>query len=336
MLFDHIPGSILSLAHTPVKQSGPLVEARYSLTDARSSPISAGPFPRAASRETKEVPMAVKIVTDSTCDLPQALLEKYGITVIPLYVNFGPQSYLDGIELSRRQFYEMLARSDAFPTTAVPGLPAFSKVYEDLAAQGADQILSVHIASTLSATCDVARKAAEQTESIPVTVFDARQVTVGTGLAVIAAAEAAREGKAVSDIVSLLEDMVPRIHSYAALDTVEFLRRSGRLTAIQYGLSTVLDIKPLIMMHNGELGSERVRTGAACIRRMIELVTDLGRLEQLALVHTNAPRKAEELYNQTRHLFPSDEAPLSVEVTPIIGAHVGPNAVGMVAVAERA
>jgi DegV family protein with EDD domain len=279
--------------------------------------------------------MTVKIVTDSTCDLPQDVLEKYEIKVIPLYVNFGSKSYLDGVELSRQEFYEMLPGSDTFPTTAVPGLPAFSNVYEDLAAQGADEVVSIHIASTLSATCDVARKAAEQTKSVPVTVFDAGQVTVGTGLAAVAAAEAARARKSVSDIVSLLEDMVPRIHSYAALDTVEFLRRSGRLTAIQYGLSTILGIKPLIMMHNGELGSERVRTGTGCIGRMIELVTDLGPLEQLALVHTNAPQRAEELYQQARHLFPLDETPLSVEVTPIIGAHVGPNAVGMVAVAKR-
>jgi DegV family protein with EDD domain len=283
----------------------------------------------------KEATMTVRIVTDSTCDLPQDVIEKYGISVVPLYVNFGTQSFLDGIELSRQEFYEMLPQSDTFPTTAVPGLPVFSKVYEKMAAQGADQVVSIHIASTLSATCDVARKAAEQTESVPVTIFDAGQVTVGTGIAAIAAAQAAREGGSVSDIVALLEDMVPRIHSYAALDTVEFLRRSGRLTAIQYGLSTLLDIKPLIMMHNGVLASQRVRTGNGCIGRMIQLVTDLGPLEQLALVHTNAPQKAKELYEQARHLFPSDATPLSVEVTPIIGAHVGPNAVGLVAVAQR-
>jgi DegV family protein with EDD domain len=280
--------------------------------------------------------MTVRIVTDSTCDLPQDVIEKHGISVVPLYVNFGPQSYLDGIELSRREFYEMLPLSDTFPTTAVPGLPVFSKVYEDLAAQGADQIVSIHIAGSLSATCDVARKAAEQTESVPVTVFDAGQVTVGTGLAAVAAAQAARGGASASEIITLLEDMAPRIHSYAALDTVEFLRRSGRLTAIQYGLSTLLGIKPLIMMHSGVLGSARVRTANGCIERMIGLVTELGPLEQLALVHTNAPHRAEKLYQQARHLFPSDEAPWSVEVTPIIGAHVGPNAVGLVAVAKEA
>ena len=280
--------------------------------------------------------MTIRIVTDSTCDLPESVVRDYGITIIPLYVNFGASSYLDGVELSRREFYEMLPNAETFPTTAVPGLAAFTATYEGLAAQGATEIVSIHIAATLSATCDVARKAAEETESIPVTVFDPGQVTLGTGFAALAAADAVAEGKSVPEIVAQLEDMAPRIHSYAALDTVDFLRRSGRLTAIQYGLSTILSIKPLIMMHNGELSSERVRTGQGCLDRMIELVKGLGPLEQLALVHTNASEKAERLYEKTRNLFPSDEAPFSTNVTPIIGAHVGPNAVGMVAVASEA
>ena len=279
--------------------------------------------------------MTIRIVTDSTCDLPETVVRDYGITVIPLYVNFGTRSYLDGVEISRREFYEMLPDSDTFPTTAVPGLNVFTKTYQDLAEQGATEIISVHVAGSLSAICNVARKAAEETESIPVTVVDAGQVTLGTGLAALAAADDVAEGESVPEIVAKLEDMAPRIHSYAALDTVEFLRRSGRLTAIQYGLSTILSIKPLIMMHNGELSSERVRTGTRCIERMIELVSGLGTLERLALVHTNAPEKAEQLYQRTRDLFPTDDAPLSVGVTPVIGAHVGPNAVGMVAVAAE-
>jgi DegV family protein with EDD domain len=280
--------------------------------------------------------MTIRIVTDSTCDLPESVVEQYGITVIPLYINFGARSYLDGVELSRREFYEMLPEADTFPTTAVPGLTVFTETYEKLASQGATEIISIHIAGSLSATSDVARKAAEETESIPVTVFDPGQVTVGTGFAALAAAEDVAAGKALPEIISRLEDMAPRIHSYATLNTVEFLRRSGRLTAIQYGLSTILSIKPLIMMHNGELSSERVRTVQGCLDRMVELVRGLRPLERLALVHTNAPEKAERLYEKTRDLFPTDEAPLSVDVTPIIGAHVGPNAVGMVAVASRA
>jgi DegV family protein with EDD domain len=277
--------------------------------------------------------MTIRIVTDSTCDLPQALALRYGITVLPLYINFGTLSYLDGVDLSRREFYEKLPDYDTPPTTAVPGITAFTRTYEDLATQGATEILSIHVAETLSAICNVARKAAEEIERIPVTVFDAGQITLGTGLAAVAAAEAAAKGKPISEILSLLEDMALRTYAYAALDTVVFLRRSGRLTAIQFGLSTVLSIKPLILMHRGQLSSERVRTREGCVRRMIELVRSLGPLEQLALVHSNAPERAEELRQQVQPLLPTDEPPLCVDVTPIIGTHVGPGAVGLVAVA---
>lgn len=276
--------------------------------------------------------MSIRIVTDSTCDLPQEVIAEHGIAVVPLYINFGEQSFLDGVQLSRRRFYEMLPEQETPPTTAVPGTAAFVQMYEDLAAQGATEVLSIHIAASLSATYDVASKAAEQTDAVPVTVFDSTQVTLGTGLLVLAAVKAASTGKKVTQIVPLLTDMASRTHSYAALATVEFLRRSGRLTRLQYGLSTMLSIKPLIMMHDGVMSSERVRTHQGCLDRMIELVRELGPLEELALVHTNAPSRAVALHRQARDLFPEDKEPLSVEVTPVIGTHVGPGAVGLVAV----
>jgi DegV family protein with EDD domain len=252
--------------------------------------------------------------------------------VIPLYINFGAQSYLDGIELSRQQFYEMLPDYESPPTTAVPGTEVFARTYDQLASEGATEILSIHVSSTVSATYDVARTVAQETGAIPVTAFDGRQITIGTGFLVIAAAKAAAEGRSVTEIVPMLEEMVSRIHSFAALDTVEFLRRSGRVTALQYGLSTLLNIKPLIMMHRGEMGGERIRTRKGCIQRMIDLVTDLGPLAQLAVVHTNAPEAAEALHRQAKHLFPKGEQSYTVEVTPVIGTHVGPGAVGLVAV----
>ncbi|MGB3905306.1 MAG: DegV family protein [Anaerolineae bacterium] len=279
--------------------------------------------------------MSTRIVTDSTCDLPQAVVQEHGITVIPLYVNFGDQSYLDGVELSRRQFYEMLPDYESPPTTAVPGTDVFTEVYERLAAEGATDVLSLHVSSTVSATYDVARVVAQDIDAVPVTAFDGRQITVGTGLQVLQAAEAAAAGRSVAEIVAMLEEMVPRIHSFAALDTVVFLRRSGRVTALQYGLSTLLSIKPLIMMHNGEMAGERIRTGKGCVARMIEFVRDLGPLEQLALVHTNAPDAVEDLRSQVADLVPEGKESYIVEVTPVIGSHVGPGAVGLVAVQAR-
>jgi DegV family protein with EDD domain len=279
--------------------------------------------------------MTIGIVTDSTCDLPEEVVAEHGIKVIPLYINFGEESYLDGIELSRREFYDMLPDYESPPTTAVPGTEFFVEAYAQLADEGATEILSVHVSSTVSAIYDVASKVARETVAVPVTVFDGRQITIGTGLLVVAAARATAEGQSMTDIVHMLEEMVPRIHSFAALDTVEFLRRSGRVTALQYGLSTLLNIKPLIMMHEGDMAGERVRTRRGCIQRMIDLVTDLGPLEQLGMVHTNAPEAVESLRHQAEHLFPEGKESYTVEVTPVIGAHVGPGAVGLVAVQAR-
>jgi DegV family protein with EDD domain len=279
--------------------------------------------------------MSTRIVTDSTCDLPQAVVQEHGITVIPLYINFGDQSHLDGVELSRRQFYEMLPDYESPPTTAAPGTDVFTEVYERLAAEGATDVLSIHVSSTVSATYDVARVVAQDIEAVPVTAFDGRQITVGTGLQVLQAAEAAAAGRSVAEIAAMLEEVVPRVHSFAALDTVVFLRRSGRVTALQYGLSTLLSIKPLIMMHNGEMAGERIRTRKGCVARMIELVRDLGPLERLALVHTNAPDAVEDLRSQAADLVPEGKEPYTVEVTPVIGSHVGPGAVGLVAVQAR-
>ena len=279
--------------------------------------------------------MTVRIATDSTCDLPEEIIVELGIKVIPLYINFGDDSYLDGIELSRREFYEMLPDYESPPTTAVPGTEVFARTYEQLASEGAAEILSVHVSSTVSATHDVAHTVAQEMGAVPVTTFDGRQITIGTGFLVIAAAKAAAEGRSVTEIVPILEEMGARIHSFAALDTVEFLRRSGRVTVLQYGLSTLLNIKPLIMMHKGEMEGERVRTRKGCIQRMIDLVSDLGPLEQLAVVHTNAPEAAEALRQQAKHLFPKGAESYTVEVTPVIGTHVGPGAVGLVAVQAR-
>ena len=158
-----------------------------------------------------------------------------------------------GVDLSRGDFYDGLPNFDSHPTTAVPGIGSFVQVYDRLAAEGATQILSIHIASTLSAIADVARLAAKETK-VPVTVFDSGQLTLGTGLLVLAAAEAAAAGLALADILPKLEDQAARTHCFAALDTLEFLRRSGRLTRFQSSLGALLQVKPLLKMHRGEIG----------------------------------------------------------------------------------
>jgi DegV family protein with EDD domain len=279
--------------------------------------------------------MSIRVVTDSNCDLPREIIEKHGIAVVPMYINIGTKSYLDGIEMSRQEFYEGLADFEDHPMTSVPGLGQFSEVYERLAAGGASQILSIHIGSSLSAVVNSARLAADELGTIPVTVFDSGNLTLGTGLQAVMAAEAAAEGASMAQIVAMLEDQRERTYCFAALDTLKFLRRSGRLTRFQSSLGSVLQLKPILKMHNGEVEMERVRTRTRAVERVVELVEELGPLEELTLVHTHAPDKAEMLRQQTKDLFPGEGAPMSAEVTPVIGAHIGPGAVGFVAIQAR-
>jgi DegV family protein with EDD domain len=279
--------------------------------------------------------MSIRIVTDSNCDLPREIVEKHGITVVPMYINIGRKSYLDGVEMSRREFYEGLDDFEAHPMTSVPGPGQFFEVYERLAAEGASQVLSIHIGSSLSAVVNSARLAAEELERFPVTVFDSGNLTLGTGLQAIMAAEAAAEGRSMAEILDMLEDQRERTYCFAALDTLKFLRRSGRLTRFQSGLGSVLQLKPILKMHDGEVEMERVRTRTRAIERVIELAEELGPLEELTLVHTHARDEGEMLWLKAQHLFPRKGAPMSAEVTPVIGAHIGPGTVGFVAIQAR-
>ena len=276
--------------------------------------------------------VSIRIVTDSNCDLPKDLVNQYGITVVPLYINIGTDSYLDGVEISREAFYQGLPTFRMHPTTSVPSPGQFLEAYQRLANEGATQILSIHISKTLSAVANSARLAAEGTDTVVVTVYDSGQLTLGTGLQVVAAAQAAAEGRTVEEILRMLEELGPRIHVFAVLDTLEFMRRSGRLSRFQYGLGSLLQVKVIIMMHDGEVSIERVRTRKRAVERMIALVRELLPLEELAVVHTHSPSQAAALREQAAALFPGNQVPLFAEVTPVIGAHIGPGAVGFAAV----
>jgi len=277
--------------------------------------------------------MTIKVVTDSTCDLPEEIIAEYGITVVPLYINFGNQSYLDGVELSRQEFYERLPDCDPPPTTAIPGLQMFLQAYEKLAAEGATEILSIHISVSLSGTVNVAYLAAQEA-SVPVTAFDSGTLSMGTGFLVWAAASAAAEGRPMDEIVALLEEQGSRTHVFAALDTLEFLRRSGRMNRVMAALGSWLQMKPLLKMYDGNPTAEKVRTTKHATNRLVTLLSDLVPLEKVALVHTHALKRAEELRQKVQHLLPEGEL-LSVDITPVFGTHLGPGAVGFACVTAR-
>lgn len=271
--------------------------------------------------------MEIRIVTDSTCDLPPGLIEKHRITVVPLYINIGERSYLDQVEITRREFYQNLPDYRPHPTTSTPGIETFRQTYEKLAAEGAEHILSIHISETLSATVDAARKGAEQTQAVPVTVIDSQQLSLGVGFAVLAAAEAVEAGKSLAEIFSILEDQIARTHVAAGLDTLVFLRRSGRLNRVMTGLGSLLQLKPILTMHRGEAGSKNVRTAKRARETVVQILEDHAPLEKAALVHANAPENAALLREMAAEFLPEGEI-LSMDITPVIGAHIGPGAAG--------
>jgi DegV family protein with EDD domain len=278
--------------------------------------------------------MSIRIVTDSTCDLPNDLIQKHGIIVIPLYINIGSQEYSDGIDMTRREFYEKLPEFKPAPTTAAPGPEVFCQTYERLAAEGATEILSIHVSVKLSATMNIAMQAAKETTAVSVTVFDSRQLSLGTGFEVLTAAQAAAEGRSMQEILSMLEDQISRTHVFAALDTLEFLRRSGRMNFVLSFLGTLLQIKPFMKMYDGNPTAERIRTRNGAVKRLIELLKEMGPLEKVALVHTHAEDRARTLLQQVKHLLPDGNVMIE-EITPVIGAHVGPGVIGFACVAQK-
>lgn len=273
--------------------------------------------------------MTIRILTDSTCDIPPQIAEKLAVKVVPVYINIGSDSYLDGVELPRREFFINLPNYDSFPTTAAPASGTFTAAYQQLAQEGATDIISLHIAANLSNTYNAARLGAEDVQGAKVTLWDTRQLTMGSGLQVIAAAEAAAAGRSLDEILALLQDIRSRTRIYAVLDTLEFLRRSGRVGWAQFGLGTLLRIKPVIEVYESEvIMKDRVRTWNRATRRLIELVELQQPFERIAVLHANNIEGARRLQEQIAALFPPGEEPIFMEITPAIGSHIGPGAVG--------
>jgi len=273
--------------------------------------------------------MTIRILTDSTCDVPPDVAENLGIKVVPVYINISGQSYLDGVDLSRREFFINLPDYDSFPTTAAPASGTFTAAYQELVTEGATEIISLHIAANLSNTFNAARLGAEDVQGADVSLWDTKQITMGSGLQVIAAAEAAAAGSSVPEILAMLQEKRSKTRIYAILDTLEFLRRSGRVSWTQFGLGTLLRIKPVLEVYESDvIMNERVRTFKRASRRLLELVESKQPFESIAVLHANNLEAAKQLQRQMADLFPADQEVIFMEITPAIGSHIGPGAVG--------
>jgi DegV family protein with EDD domain len=278
--------------------------------------------------------MTVRIVTDSSCDLPAAVIATYGICVVPLYINVGSQGYLDGIDITRDEFYKKLPTFPEQPTTAVPSPQKFRAIYDALADEGASNVFSIHISTSLSSIVNVAQVAAQETTSVPVTVFDSRQLSLGTGFLVEKAAKLAQAGCSVSQILVSLNLQIQRTHVFAVLDTLQFLRRSGRMNSVISTIGELLQIKPLLKMYDGNASVERVATRKRAMKRLAQLLYEYGPFEKVALIHSDAAERAHELLKEVKDILPDGEIWFE-QINPVLGAHIGPGVVGFACVSVK-
>ena len=278
-------------------------------------------------------PSKITIVTDSTSDIPDDLLEKYQINVVNNLLTIEGKSYLDRVDISRQDFYERLPGFKTFPTTATASSGVYQLLYEKLFHQGFDLILSIHASSKLSGIINAANIAAQLFDN-RVKVIDSESISLGLGFQVLSAMEGVIKGLSLERILEHLDSVRRRIRVVAMLDTLEYIRRSGRVGWVRARLGDMLRIKPLVELRNGLVFSlGEARTYRKGIYRLIEILKNFGPLENLAILHTNAEQEADNLFNLIKSNYHG--SPIFINVTTVIGSHVGPNGLGFVAMLEQ-
>lgn len=280
--------------------------------------------------------MTVRVVVDSTGDIPPERARELGITSVPLAVSFGDETYLDGVTLNGDEFYRKLAKSQVLPKTATPSPGVFDETYRKLIAEGATGILSIHIASKLSGTYSVARQAAEpitEETGVPIEAIDSNSVSCGFGLPAEILAREAREGADLQTLKAHGESLCRRTRLIAVLDTLEFLQRGGRIGRAQAILGTALKFKPLLEVRDGQvLPLERVRTLSKALDRLAQLIAKEGELEAVSIcgsddnIRNQIKEVAQTFWNGPIEMF---------SLGPVVGTHAGPGAGGIAVIVRE-
>ncbi len=273
---------------------------------------------------------SIAIVTDSTADIPEELLVEYDIQMVNNYVIIDGKSLEDRKDITREQFYTTLPSLKQIPTTATAPSGVYQELYERLLTQGKDFILSIHISSQLSGILNAASAAANAFVE-RVKVIDSQNISMGLGFQVLAAADAARQGASVETILAMLVELRKRIKLIAMLDTLEYIHRSGRVSWARARLGELFRIKPFLEVLNGQvLSLGESRTYQKGFLRMVEILRRISPFEKLAILHTNAEDRAHQLIEEVQDILP--EHVYTVNVTTVIGSHVGPNGLGFTAI----
>ena len=269
--------------------------------------------------------MTVKIVTDSTADLPPQLARELGITVVPVYVRFGDEIYRDRVDISEDEFYHRLLHGHIHPTTTQPTPKDFVDVYKNLVGQ-ADGIISIHVSSKLSGTYNSALLGKEFVEKeCPIEVIDSKLVTMGLGQLVIAAKYLAESERGLDQVVEEVKHIIPSIHVLGLLDTLKYLALGGRIGKVQSLLGSVLNEKPMLTIEDGELlPAGRFRSRAKGIDRLFDFVKNAVDVQDLAIVYNTTPDEAQALVGRMASMFPKERIRLA-KLGPALGVHAGPD-----------
>jgi DegV family protein with EDD domain len=278
--------------------------------------------------------MAVRIVTDSACDLPQELCDEFGIDVVPLHIRFGEQEYVDRVELSTDEFWHRMTSASVLPETAAPSVGAFEETFRRIADEGADGVICVNLSSSMSATLQSAQVAAKALDGVcPIEIFDSKSVSMGQGDLALFGARRAREGADIDTLLAELEDRRARSHLLATLDTLEFLRKGGRIGGAQALLGSMLSIKPVITVKDGVVQpAGKVRTRSKALRFITDRM-QAGAVESASVLHAGAP-DLDEFLALVEPAVPRSDV-LVTQIGPVVGVHTGPRVIGVIWV-ERA
>ena len=274
--------------------------------------------------------MAVKIVTDSTSDLPASVVERLGITVVAQNIHFGVETFKDGVTLSPDDFYSRLAASPTLPKTSQASPGDFGEVYGRLC-EDADAIVSLHVSSKVSGTYNSAVQAAGQDSvTCPVEVIDSEQVSIGLGLMVIAAAEAANRGASRDEVVEIVRGAISRSQCFCLFETLEYLEKGGRIGKARAMFGSMLKIKPMIIIRDGEVHElGKGRTFPKALSKFKQIARGYAPVEALAVIHSTTPDLAGEVANDLRDMLPSGAEPYVARFGPALGVYTGPGAVGI-------
>ena len=270
--------------------------------------------------------MAVRIVTDSTADLPPQMAQELGITVVPVYVGFGEKTYRDGVDISQDELYQKMVAGPAHPTTSQPTPADFASVYRKLL-QETDEIVSIQLTGKLSGTYNSALQGKEMVSGgSRIEVVDSLSVSMGLGLITMAAARVARAGEGLQAVMEEVRQAIPQMHLWGLFDTLKYLAKGGRIGKAKALLGSVLNIKPILTMRDGELHPAGVaRTRAKGIERLFDLVKNTLNLQELAIVHSTTPDEAQRLRDRISSIF--DKSPIHISrLGPALGVHAGPGA----------